>query len=110
MKQVRRSQLIFVITFELRVLLIILVARGVWIDLTRDYRLTDLMDIKFLTIMFAFQFIIYNIVPYLTLAYMHYKSFKPDPAQHKSVFSQIIEEESPTMSQRINSVVSSSES
>ena len=41
---------------------------------------------RFLTVMFSMQFLIYNIVPYFTLAFIHYKNFKPDPKQHEETF------------------------
>ena len=34
--------------------------------------------------MFSMQFLIYNIVPYFTLAFIHYKNFKPDPKQQET--------------------------
>ena len=78
------SQSIFVFTFILRVVLIILVQFGHWINFARDYPgLPDgLMQNRFETVMFSLQFLIYNIVPYLTLAFMHYENYKPDPKQH----------------------------
>ena len=78
------SQSIFVFTFILRVVLIILVQFGFWINFTEDYpKLPDgLMQNRFETVMFSLQFLIYNIVPYLTLAFMHYENYKPDPKQH----------------------------
>ena len=78
------SQSIFVFTFILRVVLIILVSFGFWINFTEDYsQLTGgLMQNRFETVMFSLQFLIYNIVPYLTLAFMHYENYKPDPKQH----------------------------
>jgi len=78
------SQSIFVFTFILRVVLIILVSFGFWINFTEDYSQLPggLMQNRFETVMFSLQFLIYNIVPYLTLAFMHYENYKPDPKQH----------------------------
>jgi len=49
-----------------------------WIDFTRDYP-EGMIGKSFLTVMFPMQFFIYNIVPYLTLAFMHYQNCKPNP-------------------------------
>jgi len=78
------SQSIFVFTFILRVVLIYLVSAEKWVNFTRDYsKLPEgPMQNRFKTVMFSLQFLIYNIVPYFTLAFMHYENFKPNPKQH----------------------------
>mmetsp|Transcript_47434 Transcript_47434/g.62760 ORF Transcript_47434/g.62760 Transcript_47434/m.62760 type:complete len:117 (-) Transcript_47434:733-1083(-) len=73
MKQLVITEITFVVTFLLRVILILFVQVGHWVDFTRDY--PHDMTPGFETIMFPTQFIIYNFVPYTTLMYMHYKNF-----------------------------------
>ena len=75
MKQLVISEVIFVVTFLLRVALIFCVQKGDWIDFSRDY--PDDMKAGFKTAMLPAQFLVYNFVPYITLMYMHYKNFTP---------------------------------
>ena len=73
MRQLVISEITFVGTFLLRVILIFVVQQNKWIDFTRDY--PDHMMGYFVTIMFPTQFIVYNFLPYITLMYMHIKNF-----------------------------------
>ena len=75
MKQLVISEVIFVVTFLLRVALILCVQMELWIDFSRDY--PHEMKVGFKTAMFPTQFLVYNFVPYITLMYMHYKNFTP---------------------------------
>lgn len=83
-RQLLLSQSIFVLTFLLRCCLIVLVIENLWIDFSRDY--PDGMTKKGSTAMFPLQFFIYNIVPYNTLAFMHYQNYRPDPRLHRETF------------------------
>ena len=75
MKQLVISEVTFVMTFLLRVFLLICILSNTWVDFSRDYP-SD-MGGTFYTIMFPLQFLFYNFVPYITLMYMHYKNFTP---------------------------------
>ena len=63
---------IFVTGFLIRFILIIAVNRQLWVSFTRDY--PDEMTISR---MLPAQFVIYNIIPYSTLVYLHWRSFRP---------------------------------
>ena len=65
-------QSVFVISFTIRLVLIIWVSENDWVDFTRDY--PNKMHV---TSMLSLQFIIYNIVPYTTLIYLHYRNLRP---------------------------------
>lgn len=77
MKRLIVSQSTFVATFVIRVILIYLVLFGYWVDFTRDYPEAMASLGLFRTAMFPLQFIIYNIVPYVTITYIHHSNFKP---------------------------------
>ena len=81
MRQLIVSQTIFVCTFMVRVVLIILVTNHRWIDFLRQY--PDCMYKNFETVMFSFQFIIYNIIPYSTLMLFHHLNLKPQKDNEK---------------------------
>ena len=81
MRQLIVSQSIFVCTFLVRVVLIILVTNKMWIDFLRQYPKCMYEDYK--TVMFSFQFIIYNIIPYSTLMLFHHLNLKPQKDKDK---------------------------
>ena len=71
------SQSIFVVGFITRAILIIVLIEGGWVDFTRDYPYK--ID---LPRCFVGQFIVYNVIPYSVMIYMHWKSFKK-PSEKK---------------------------
>mmetsp|Transcript_47437 Transcript_47437/g.62764 ORF Transcript_47437/g.62764 Transcript_47437/m.62764 type:complete len:294 (+) Transcript_47437:1-882(+) len=63
-------QSIFALSFIVRSILIILVANCDWVDFPRDY--PDPKGDTALWVMFVFQFLIYNFVPYMTIVGLHW--------------------------------------
>ena len=74
-------QLIFCASFFLRAILIGTVLSNIWYEFTYDYECN--MTNRFKTAMLPLQFIFYNVIPYMTLMYLHQQSFKP----HKDTIS-----------------------
>ena len=64
-------QSIFVLSFLIRVCLIAMLQNNKWVDFTRDYP-THMQHTAWLPL----QFFIYNIVPYCTLCYLHWRNFR----------------------------------
>ena len=79
-----RSQLIicqsiFVISFTIRTTLVVAVQYNAWVDFSRDYP-TNMHYTLFLPL----SFIVYNILPYLTMIYMHLINFNPNRQNNPS--------------------------
>ena len=90
MRQLVISEITFVSTFLIRVILIILVNNHYWIDFARDY--PGCMGGYFRIVMFPLQFLIYNFLHYLTLMYMHYENFhKRTERQSEVIFPDVYE-------------------
>ena len=70
-RQLLICQTIFVFSFILRVALIVAVSHFRWVDFTEDYP-CDMAN----TIFLPMQFLIYNILPYTTLMYLHWWNFR----------------------------------
>ena len=70
-RQLLICQSIFVFSFLLRVILILIVENKEWVDFTSDYPCA--MNH---TLFLPLQFFVYNFMPYITLMYLHWWNFR----------------------------------
>ena len=64
-----RCQSVLATSYIIRCILIVLVNENVWIDFNRDY---PTRGTPFTWAMLPFEFIIYNVVPYMTIMFAHW--------------------------------------